>query len=173
MRMLAVVILASILLGHFGYTTRSTAGATGDGKWAAYEFDEPDGSRLSRYVESGNAWLGLSYGLSGAFAVWCFGRVLAMRRQAVAASAGGLTLSGVLAAGVCFLTGCCGSPMLPIYVGLLGPNFLSVTKPLTFAITLLSIAVGYYWMNTRGCKVPVKDVNARIHETTGANPGEV
>lgn len=172
MKWLAYVVFAAILLGHFGYTTRGSA-ATAGGQWAAYEFDEPEGSRIDHYLGHGNYWLGLSYGLSGAFAVWCFGRVLSMRRPAVAASAGGLTLSGVLVAGVCFLTGCCGSPMLPIYVGLLGPNFLSVTKPLTFGVTLLSIAVGYYWMNTRGCKVPVKDVNARLHETAGANPGEV
>ena len=59
-----------------------------------------------------------------------------MRRASLAASAGGLTLSGILAASVCFLTGCCGSPMLPLYLGLLGPNFLGVTNPLTLAITL-------------------------------------
>ncbi len=51
-------------------------------------------------------------------------------------------MSGLLWAGVCFFTGCCGSPMLPIYLELLGPKFIGVTKPLTFAITVLSIFIG-------------------------------
>lgn len=172
MRWLALVVFAAIVLGHFAYTTSSTAAPAG-GQWAAYEFEEPEGSRLDHYVGHGNYWLGLSYGLSGAFAAWCFGRVLVMRRSSLAASAGGLTLSGVLAAGVCFLTGCCGSPMLPLYLGLLGPNFLGVTKPLTFAVTLLSIAIGYVWMLKGVCKIPENNVNTRLHETVGADPGEV
>ncbi|GIW86398.1 MAG: hypothetical protein KatS3mg108_0722 [Isosphaeraceae bacterium] len=173
MRWLAPVVFAAIFFGHFAYLTRSTAGATGQGQWAAYEFDEPDDSRVGRYLDAGNQWLGLSYAASGAFAAWCFARLLRQRREAVAASAGGLTLSGVLVAGVCFLTGCCGSPMLPLYLGLLGPKFLSVTKPLAFAITLLSIALGYAWMLRGVCKVPAKNVNPRLHETAGADPGEI
>lgn len=173
MRWLALVVFAGILLGHFGYTTSSSAAKAG-GQWAAYEFDVPEASRIDHYLEHGNYWLGLSYGVAGAFAAWCFGRMLMMRRASLAASAGGLTLSGILAASACFLTGCCGSPMLPLYLGLLGPNFLGVTKPLTFAITLLSIAIGYIWMVKGVCKIlGEKNVNTRLHETVGADTGEV
>ena len=88
-----------------------------------------------------------------------------LRRETLLRSAGGLTLSGVLWGGVCFFTGCCGSPMLPIYLGLLGPKFLSVTKPLTFVITVVSIIVGYAWMVKRAPgAIEKKNVNARLHE---------
>ncbi len=150
MRWLALVVFICILLGHFGYTTSRSAAVEG-GQWATYEFDVPEETPLEHYLEHGNYWLGLSYGLAGAFAAWCFGRMLILRRASLAASASWLTLSGILAASVCFLAGCCGSPMLPLYLGLLGPSFLGVTKPLTFAITLLSIAIGYVWLV---CKVP-------------------
>lgn len=172
MKWLPVLAFAAILLGHFAYITRDTLVATG-GQWAAFDFDEPERSRLGGYLEQGNYWLGMSYGAAGAFAVWCFGRVLTMRRSALASSTGGLTLSGVLWAGACFLTGCCGSPMLPVYVGLFGPNFLGATRPLTFGITLVSIAVGYVWMSKRSDKVGKNNVNTRLHETAGANPGKV
>ena len=150
MKWLPLLVFAAVLLGHFLYVTQEPASA--GGPWADYEFDAPDETRLDRYTASGDYWLGLSYGLSGAFASWCFLYVLKLRRESLAAGAGGLTLAGVLWAGVCFLTGCCGSPMLPVYLGLLGPKFLSVTKPLTFVITLLSITVGLAWMLRRARK---------------------
>lgn len=149
MKRLAPFAVLVILAGHFFYATRSGAPSTASGGWAAVDFDEPQQPALARYVKAGDCWLGLSYGLAGAFGVWCFGHLLQMRRRALAASAGGLTLSGFLWAGVCFFTGCCGSPMLPIYLGLFGPKFLSLTKPLTFGLTSLSIAVGYAWMAKR------------------------
>ena len=75
--------------------------------------------------------------------------MLFFQRQSVGTSAAGMTLGGLLGIAVCFLTGCCGSPMLPIYMGLLGPQFLSVTKPLTFGVTLISILLGFAWMQKK------------------------
>ncbi len=173
MRWLPPAVFALVVVGHFLVGTGETAPAGGSGAWASYEFDEPEEGRLACYTGAGDYWLGLSYGLSGAFGTWCFLRILKMRREALASSAGGLTLSGVLWAGVCFLTGCCGSPMLLIYLGLFGPQFLSVTKPLTFGITLLSILVGYAWMLKRAQKAVSSNVNPRLHEALGADPGEV
>lgn len=173
MKWLAITAFALILVGHFAYATRDTAVVSGGGAWASVEFDEPQEPRLSRYLDSGDYWLGISYALAGTFGVWCFARVVFMRREALAASAGGLTLSGLLYAGVCFLTGCCGSPMLPVYLGVFGPKFLSVTKPLTFGLTLLSIVVGYAWMLKTAPKAVSKNVNARVHEAPGTDPGEV
>lgn len=173
MKWLAPVAFSLFLLGHILYATQGTGAVADGGAWASFEFDEPEPSRLARYVESGNVWLGLSYGLSGAFAAFCFARILRLRRESVAAAAGGLTLSGVLWAGVCFMTGCCGSPMLPLYLGLFGPRFVSITKPLTFGLTLLSILVGYAWMLKTAEKAVRKNVNARLHEALGADPGQV
>lgn len=174
MRRLPALVFALVVLGHFLVASRETpAEVGGGGGWAAYQFDEPEEGRFARYAAAGDYWLGLSYGLAGAFGTWCFLRALRMRREALAASAGGLTLSGVLWAGVCFLTGCCGSPMLPIYLGLFGPQFLSVTKPLVFAITGLSIVVGFAWIVRQAPKAGSSNVNTRLHEAPGADPGEV
>src|SRR5208283_3790556 len=46
------------------------------------------------------------------------------------AAAGGLTLLGALMAGGCFLIGCCGSPMLAVYLSLFGAKALGLGKPL-------------------------------------------
>lgn len=149
MKWLTTFIFLAILAGHFLYVTRDVSTSNSGGAWAAYDFEQPKESRLDRYIVPGEYWLGLSYGLAGAFAAFCLVRAIRMRREALAASAGGIALGGLLWAGVCFFVGCCGSPMLPVYLGLLGPKFLGVTKPLTFALTLVSIVVGYTWMLKR------------------------
>ena len=164
-------VFIAVLLGHFLYSTRTQPVSAG--QWATYEFDQPEESRWTRYIEPGEYWLGLSYALAGTFATFCFARIVKMRREALVASAGGVTLGGVLWASVCFLTGCCGSPMLPIYLGLFGPKFLAITKPLTFGLTVLSILVGYMWMLKRAPKAITNNVNAGLHEDAGANPGQV
>ncbi len=132
-----------ILAGHFIYNVPAASStSTVNGQWASYNLDQPQESRLTRYIQAGDYWLGLSYALAGGFAAFCLLRAIKKRRQAIISSTGGIALSGLLWAGVCFFTGCCGSPMLPIYLGLLGPKFITVTKPLTFAITVLSIFIG-------------------------------
>ncbi|MFV1994424.1 MAG: hypothetical protein ACC661_03215 [Verrucomicrobiales bacterium] len=171
--LLVSCVFLAVLAGHFLYVTRSVLPPNKDGPWASYEFERPEESRLSRYIGPGEYWLGFSYGLAGAFAAFCLARAIRMRRESLAASAGGLALSGVLWATVCFLTGCCGSPMLPVYLGLLGPKFLGVTKPLAFGLTLVSIAVGYAWMLKRTRKAKLRDVNTGLHEDVGADSGQV
>ncbi len=143
-----------ILAGHFFYVTRDVASSTTDGPWASVEFDQPKESRLARYTAPGEYWLGFSYGLAGAFAAFAMTRAIRMRRESLAASAGGLAAGGLVWASVCFFVGCCGSPMLPVYLGLLGPKFLGITKPLTFALTVISIAIGYRLMlgRTKKCE---------------------
>lgn len=173
MKWLTLAIFVFILTGHFLYVTRDRVTSPSNGAWATFEYDEPAKPRLERYVQTGDFWLGLSYGLAGAFASWCFARIVQMRRAALAGSAAGLTLSAFLGAGVCFFTGCCGSPMLPLYLGLFGPKFLSVTKPLTFGLTLVSIIVGYAWMLKRSPKAIANNVDPSLHETFGANAGQV
>ena len=166
------IVFAGVLLGHFVYATQAPASNGASGGFAAYEFEVPADPRLDRYVAAGAYWLGLSYAVAATFAAWCLLRMIRLRRESLAASAGGLTLGGVLWAGVCFLTGCCGSPMLPLYVGLLGPKFAGATQPLAFVVTLLSVAVGYAWMRKFTPK-GISDVNARLHEAAGAHAGQV
>lgn len=142
-------VFLAVLIGHFFYVTQSVNTSNGDSPWASYRLEQPQESRLNRYIGQSEYWLGLSYGLAGAFALFCFMRAIRLRRESLAASAGGLAFGGLLWAGICFLVGCCGSPMLPIYLGLLGPQFLGVTKPLTFALTVISILIGYRLMLKR------------------------
>lgn len=54
MRWLPPLILAAVLLGHFGYVTDDLGTAGGSGPWAAYDFDAPEEPRLTRYLESGD-----------------------------------------------------------------------------------------------------------------------
>lgn len=147
-----MLVFASIFLGHFLYATRNVTQTTPKGAWVQVALDTPENLRFSFYLESSNHWLGASYALAGAFATWCFLRIVKMRRKALAANSGALTISGLLWASVCFLTGCCGSPMLPIYVGLFGPRIVQSTKPLTFLITLVSLLAGLVWMMKRAPK---------------------
>lgn len=104
-----------------------------------------------RYVETQGYWLGFSYGLSLAFAAYAFRRFREERwRSARNAALGGLTLSGVLAVAGCWLLGCCGSPMLGVYLGLFGAAFLPFAKPLVAGVTVLSVTGTWLWMNRRG-----------------------
>lgn len=107
-------------------------------------------SAMQRYAETQQYWLGFSYALSLAFAAvalrryreerFCYARNLAI---------GGVTLSGFLAVAGCYLVGCCGSPMLAVYLTLLGPRFLPLAKPLIAAVTAISIGAAWWWMERR------------------------
>ena len=56
---------------------------------------------------------------------------------------------GILMVGGCFLIGCCGSPMLAVYLSIFGAKALGVGKPSTALVTLLSTGCGYYWLSRR------------------------
>jgi len=109
-----------------------------------------DASWLNRYQKTQGYWVGYSYALSLAFAAvalrryreerFCSGKTLAF---------GGVTLSGFLALAGCFLVGCCGSPMLVVYLSLFGAGFLPLAKPLVAMITTLSIIGAWWWMKRR------------------------
>lgn len=49
----------------------------------------------------------------------------------------------------CFLLGCCGSPMLGVYLALFGAKALGAGKPLMAGITLLSTGCGYWCLSRR------------------------
>ena len=144
-----ISVFILVLIGHFLYITQDSGIASKNGQWASYRFEQNPESRFDRYVAPGEYWLGFSYGLAGAFATFSLFRVIWNRGGSFAVSVKGLTISGLLWASVCFFVGCCGSPMLPVYLGLLGPKFLGVTKPLTFALTSISITISYIFIIKR------------------------
>ena len=106
---------------------------------------------LQIYFRNSDYMLGASYALAVSFSIYAIIKFLEMRQTGVSGMAGGITLTGMLYAGGCFLVGCCGSPMLAIYIGLFGASFLGFTKPLIFGFTLISVIIGYYWIE-RKCR---------------------
>ncbi len=114
---------------------------------------EESASWIGRYLETQNYWRGYSYALSLAFVAVALRRyreqrVCLARNLAV----GGVTLAGFLAFAGCFLIGCCGSPMLGVYLSLFGASFLPWAKPLVAGLTTVMIAVSYWWMSSRSRK---------------------
>jgi len=111
-------------------------------QWTGVE----DQSLLSSYFEQQDFWMGLSYALAGAFTVYALLKFSENRKSCVAGIIGGVTLIGILNVAGCFLLGCCGSPMLAVYLSLFGSTFLGFTKPLVAAITLVTVIIGTIWI---------------------------
>ena len=142
------------------------------GPWASFEADEAEAAPSPRYLGSHEMWLGLSYATGTGFVALCLARLYENRRRAVAGAAGGLALTGFLYAAGCFLLGCCGSPMLAVYVGLFGPRFLGFTGPLVFGLTLASVTFGYVWIVGRSSRTSrlCEDGCARRVEPASTTP---
>jgi hypothetical protein len=107
---------------------------------------------LGAYYRGQDYFIGFSYALGASSAAWALTRCISFRQAKVAAggaAVGGITLVGVLMAGGCFLIGCCGSPMLAVYVSLFGSRALGVGKPLTALVTLVSVSCGYWCLSRR------------------------
>lgn len=105
---------------------------------------------LQRYVETQSYWLSFSYAASFAFAAEAFRRYREDRAcSARNAAIGGVTLSGFLSVTGCYLLGCCGSPMLGVYLSLFGTAFLPFTKPFIAGLTVVSLLLASWWMNRR------------------------
>lgn len=114
-------------------------------QWAQIEEISP----LSLYFKRQDFFLGSSYALAGAFTIYALLKFLHHRRSGVAGVVGGVTLTGLLYVGGCFLLGCCGSPMLVVYLTLFGSSFLGFTKPLILILTATSVVIGYIWMEKK------------------------
>ena len=108
----------------------------------------PTGNSWVRdYIDAKNYWLGYSYGLSAAFASAAFRNYLKSPCRASKTFAiGGVTFSGLLAFAGCFLIGCCGSPMLVVWLNLFGAAFIPFAKPMVAVLTTLTIGPAWWWM---------------------------
>lgn len=105
------------------------------------------------YIQSRDYFTGYAYALSLTFATVAFRRY--REKQTCSArnfAIGGVTLSGFLAVSGCFLLGCCGSPMLGVYLSLFGVSFLPWAKPLIAGLTTVLIAASYWWMRSHSRK---------------------
>lgn len=118
--------------------------------WSASRWVSIDNtSPLTRYLDQQDYFMGLSYGLAAGFTVYSFMRFAGGQRGGLGGAIGGLTMTGILYFGGCFLLGCCGSPMLAVYLSLFGSAYAGFTKPLVLIITMLSIGLSWLWMQRR------------------------
>ncbi len=138
-----LIIFILVLIAHVAYSAWAIIQTSS--MWVQSE----DVSWPTQYLLSQDYMLGISYALASAFTVYSFLKIAESHKRGVMGTLGGITLTGILYFGVCFLTGCCGSPMLAVYLSLLGPSFLGFTKPLILASTAASIAASYYWMGKK------------------------
>ncbi len=129
----------SVLLLHGAYIVWNAA------KWVSIDNASP----LSRYLDQQDYFMGLSYGLAAAFTVYSFMRFTGGQRGGLGGTIGGLTMTGILYFAGCFLLGCCGSPMLAVYLSLFGSSYAGFTKPIVLVVTIISIGLSWLWMQRK------------------------
>jgi len=146
-RTIAVAVFISVFLLHALYL-RELAAQPPEG-WSNPGL-RSGSFGFESYLRSKDYFVGFSYALGSAFAAWAIGQcVISRQSRAGGAAAGSVTLVGVLMAGGCFLIGCCGSPMLPIYLSIFGGKALGLAKPLLAGITILSVSCAYWCLARR------------------------
>ncbi|MFI5251972.1 MAG: hypothetical protein ACHQQQ_06010 [Bacteroidota bacterium] len=136
----SLMAFAIFLLLHASYSVWTSQ------KLAARWSELPGTNYIALYFGRGEYFIGASYALTIGFSVYALMSFLENRKRGVAGIIGGITLTGVLYVAGCFLIGCCGSPMLAVYLTLFGSSFLGFAKPLTFILTVASIVVGFMWI---------------------------
>jgi len=143
--LLPLLVFVGILALHYGWLVAFPGQDAEQDQWVSVPAAET--SSFQRYVESGSYWLGYTYALCLTFASVALRRYREKRQcSARSAAISGFTLPGVLAATGCFLAGCCGSPMLAVYLSLFGAAFLPFAKPIIAAFTTLTIIAAWWWM---------------------------
>lgn len=127
----------AVFAGH-GWLTMYQAVDAAASRWAEVS-PLGFGERFSNYFDAGGFWLGYCYGVAAGFGLWSVLDWLMRRRQGVLA-AGGVTFSGAIAAFACFMTGCCGSPMLGVWIGIFGAASAPFLGPAAALLTTVSVA---------------------------------
>ncbi|MBI5723908.1 MAG: hypothetical protein HZA50_08125 [Planctomycetes bacterium] len=166
---LPLAVFLAVAVGHFVLRGLYPEHDSAQDRWATVQTVSSI-SGMDQYVRAQDYWMGISYGMSGAFVAWAVRRYREHRQRAAGTAAlGGLSLGGVLAVAGCFLTGCCGSPMLAVYLNLLGAWFLPLAKPLCAVLTFLSLFLGWRWMNRKlsAAAKPCADPRCSCNERAG------
>lgn len=151
LRWIPLVIFLAVFSGHAFYI-RYQAALPSDG-WADVGVGYGKMWGFESYINEQDFYMGFSYALGAAFAAWAIGQFINTRQAAMATGAvGSVTFVGVLMAAGCFLIGCCGSPMLGVYLGLFGAKALGIGKPLMAVVTVISVGWGYWYLSRRVTK---------------------
>lgn len=138
--MLVFVVVFSL---HAVYSIAVTAHMSQ--QWVQLENVNP----FQSYVSRQDYLLGVSYAIASAFTLYAVLQFSRGRKGSLTGVIGGSALTGLLYFAGCFLLGCCGSPMLIVYLNLFGSSFLGFTKHLTLALTIISVVIGYFWMERK------------------------
>lgn len=102
------------------------------------------------YIASKSYFLSYTYALSFAFAYFNYRNY----QEKKACSPGKIPLissigiTSILSVSGCFLIGCCGSPMLAVYLTWFGAGFVPIAKPLIAILSTLMI-FGMYFISIR------------------------
>lgn len=140
--LLPLSVFLAVICTHFVWLGLFPEQDPVQSRWA--EVPTTDHSWLKTYLDEGSYWLGYSYGISLTFAIIGIRRY---REQRLAASRnfalGSVSFSGVLAVVGCYMLGCCGSPMLAVYLSLFGAAFLPWAKPLVAVLTTITLMIGW------------------------------
>lgn len=104
-----------------------------------------------KYVKGQEYLLGISYALSFAFIAFAFLKFKENRNYAWKAALGGGIFTVILWF-LCFLFGCCGSPMLIVYLNLLGISGLKFPKLILLLMTMIFVVLGYIWLIKKSAK---------------------
>lgn len=118
-----------------------------------------DSSWLTLYFKGQDFLMGYSFALVAAFTVYALIKCFQKCGAGFAGVVGGITLSGLLYFVGCILIGCCGSPLLAVYLGFLGASVLKFAKPLIAIITTFSIALGFLWIKRKDRTCCIKNKN--------------
>ncbi len=157
--LLPLTVFCAVAAAHFIWSGLFPEVDPAQSRWASFT-GAGSSTWLNHYLETKSYWLGYSYALSLAFVAAALRRYRKERFcSAKTLAIGGVTLSGFLALAGCFLVGCCGSPMLVIYLSLFGVWFLPLAKPLVAVVTTLSIIGAWWWMQRRHRQVIVRGEN--------------
>lgn len=133
---------------HYLWLSFSTAEIAIQTQWVS--FDPPPLSAWQRYFSTQAYFISYAYSLSFAFAVISFRRY--RENQICSRTTLGITglgLSGLSSLGACFFAGCCGSPMLSVYLSFLGTKFLPFAKPLVALLTTVMVGGAWYWSRVK------------------------
>ena len=98
---------------------------------------------FQKYIVEQEYFLGISYALSVTFMVFAFLKYKESKKNALKAGLG----SGLLAVVLwfsCFFFGCCGSPMIIVYLNLFGLSTLKIPKIALLIMTIIFIGIGYF-----------------------------
>ncbi len=161
-RWLVPLVFVGVYAAHAFYLSR--VAATPMEGWANSEIMDIGFLGLGPYFQAQDYYTGFSYALGAAFAAWAVGGFLRSRQAAIAAgAAGSITLVGVLMTAGCFMIGCCGSPMLGVYLGIFGARALGIGKPLMALVSLISVGTGYWYLSQRAKKEVCLDSSCACH----------